>query len=139
MVRKGPKHQHHIRVARARRFVAPGVWEVHARVERFVEPALLLQLLSEGPTHGYDLADALADSTPDDRVDYGNLYRLLRSLEYEGIVRSEWLDDSPGRSKRTYELTEQGRSLLDAWAQALKSAREVIAAFLQRYEERTAT
>ena len=112
--------------------VGPGAWEVHARVERFVEPALLL-LLRDGETHGYDLAEALERIAPDDAVDLGNLYRLLRSLEAEGIVVSRWRDDLPGRAKRTYALTDSGRALLDTWATALRRADDTIAAFLQRY------
>ena len=73
---------------------------MQARVERYVEPALLL-LLSEGGTHGYDLADQLAELMDVERVDYGNLYRLLRDAESEGIVTSEWNDELPGRAKRT--------------------------------------
>jgi DNA-binding PadR family transcriptional regulator len=101
-------------------------------VERFVEPALLL-LLREGETHGYDLADALGELAPDDEVDLGNLYRLLRSLEVEGLVVSRWRDDRPGRAKRTYALTDEGRALLVSWAGALDRAGATIAAFLDRY------
>jgi DNA-binding PadR family transcriptional regulator len=107
---------------------------VHARVERFVEPALLL-LLRDGESHGYDLADSLAALAPDDPVDLGNLYRLLRSLEAEGVVTSRWRDDLPGRSKRTYELTDDGRRLLDTWADALSKTGDTIAAFLRRYQQ----
>jgi len=107
---------------------------VHARIERFVEPALLLSL-RDGPTHGYDLADELAELVPDDPVDLGNLYRLLRALEDEGLVTSEWRDDLPGRAKRTYELTDAGRALLDTWSEALGRAEETIAAFQRRYEQ----
>ena len=117
----------------ARQFVAPGEWSVRARVERFVEPALLLAL-REGRTHGYELAERLAAEAGVD-VDYGNLYRLLRRLEGEGIVTSEWNDDLPGRSKRTYELTPAGGQLLDHWAEALRTANDRIASFLERYEE----
>jgi DNA-binding PadR family transcriptional regulator len=108
---------------------------VQARVERFVEPALLL-LLSEGATHGYDLADQLASLVDAERVDYGNLYRALREAESEGIVISEWNDDLPGRSKRTYELTPLGKDLLEAWVLSLRAARESIDSFLERYDER---
>ena len=125
---------HRRRGARCRWWEAPGHWEVRARVERFVEPALLL-LLRDGPTHGYDLADGLAELAPDDPVDLGNLYRLLRSLEYEGLVVSEWSDDLPGRARRTYELTDDGRRLLDAWAGSLHAARDRITTFLSRYEQ----
>jgi DNA-binding PadR family transcriptional regulator len=124
--RRGP------RGPRCRFRVGPGRWEVHARVERFVEPALLL-VLREGETHGYDLAEALAELAPDDEVDLGNLYRLLRSLELEGLVVSRWRDDLPGRAKRTYALTEEGRALLDSWAEALGRAGGTIAGFLARY------
>ena len=79
------RHRARQRGARCRWRTGPGQWEVHARIERFVEPALLL-VLRDGETHGYDLAEALAELAPDDAVDLGNLYRLLRSLEVEGLV-----------------------------------------------------
>jgi poly-beta-hydroxybutyrate-responsive repressor len=101
-----------------------------------VEPVLLL-LLREGETHGYDLAEALVELAPDDEVDLGNLYRLLRSLEGEGLVVSRWRDDLPGRAKRTYSLTEEGRALLAGWAEALDRAGATIAAFLARYRTDT--
>ena len=66
-----------------------GHWSVHARVERFAEPALLL-LLRERPAHGYDLLERLPELTGEQRVEMGNLYRLLRALEEEGLVSSEW-------------------------------------------------
>ena len=105
---------------------------MHARVERFVEPALLLTL-RDGESHGYDLADALARIAPDERVDLGNLYRLLRSLEEEDVVTSRWRDDLPGRAKRTYELTDNGSALLDTWAESLGRAERTIHAFLERF------
>jgi PadR family transcriptional regulator, regulatory protein PadR len=111
---------------------------VHGRVERFVEPALLL-ILRDGETHGYDLAESLGELAPEDPVDLGNLYRLLRSLEAEGVVTSRWRDDLPGRVKRTYELTDAGRGLLDTWAEALCRTDDNITAFLRRYEEGAAT
>ncbi len=120
--------------ARCRWWVEPQGWEVHARVERFTEAALLL-LLRDTSTHGYDLADALEELDPDERIDLGNLYRLLRSLEDEGLLSSQWRDDLPGRSKRTYELTEAGRELLDVWAGALTQTNKTIGAFLRRYRK----
>lgn len=128
--RRGP------RGARCRSYVRPGHWAVQARVERFVEPSLLL-LLRERPMHGYELLERLPELTGDEaRVDVGNLYRVLRSLEEEGIVRSEWSGDLPGPAKRTYELTEAGSRLLDRWAESLREVREVITTFMERYEGR---
>ncbi len=107
---------------------------MHARVERFVEPALLLTL-RDGESHGYDLADSLAEIAPDERVDLGNLYRLLRSLEEEDVVTSRWRDDLPGRAKRTYALTDNGSALLDTWVESLGRAERTIHAFLERYHQ----
>jgi PadR family transcriptional regulator, regulatory protein PadR len=124
-----------MRRPRARWAVRPGHWGVHARVERFVEPALLL-LLRERPMHGYELLERIAELAGSERgVDAGNLYRVLRALEEDGIVRSEWNAELPGPAKRTYELTENGVGLLDRWADALRQTQERIATFLQRYEE----
>ena len=107
---------------------------MRARIERFVEPSLLL-LLRERPMHGYELIERITALAGEDaRVDVGNLYRLLRALEDEGVVRSEWSADLPGPAKRTYELTDGGRALLDRWAEALRDVQGVVADFLRRYE-----
>jgi PadR family transcriptional regulator PadR len=125
----------HRQRGRTRAFVRPGHWAVRARVERFVEPALLL-LLRERPMHGYELIERLPEiAGPETQVDVGNLYRVLRALEEEGIVTSEWSAELPGPAKRTYELTDAGRRLLDRWAEALRDAQGVLSSFLDRYEQ----
>ena len=111
-----------------------GHWRVFARVERFTEPALLL-LLRERPAHGYDLLERLPELTGEQRVEMGNLYRLLRALEEEGLVASEWDETSPGPAKRRYAITAQGRLLLEQWVGALRHSQDRTGRFLQRYEE----
>jgi PadR family transcriptional regulator PadR len=121
------------RGARAR-WSADGRWIVRARIERFVEPAVLL-LLRDGPRHGYDLLERIPDlAGGEGTVDLGNLYRLLRALEREGLVTSEWDSSLPGPAKRTYELTASGRDLLDGWAEALRDAGALVEGFLDRYD-----
>ena len=122
---RGPRSRRH----------SGGHWRVFARVERFAEPALLL-LLRERPAHGYDLLERLPELTGEPRVEMGNLYRLLRALEEEGLVSSEWDAASPGPAKRRYALTPAGERLLDNWADALRRSQSRIAGFLDRYEER---
>ena len=123
-----------MRGPRARRHHGRG-WHVFARVERFTEPALLL-LLRERPSHGYDLLERLPELTGEQRVEMGNLYRLLRALEEEGLVTSEWDASSPGPAKRRYAITDAGLQLLDHWVEALRRSQERTGRFLQRYEER---
>ena len=127
--------RHHGPRVRSRWRTHTGDWHVRARVERFGEPALLL-LLRERPAHGYELLEQLPELVGGERVDMGNLYRFLRLLESEGIVRSDWDDQAPGPSKRIYELTGEGRALLDQWAGALRDAQARIDDFLTRFGER---
>ena len=129
-MRRAPRH----RRSRTRHRAPSGEWDVRARVERFGEAALLL-LLRERPAHGYELIERLGDALPGERIDMGNLYRVLRALEDEGVVASEWRDDVPGPAKRMYELTDTGRELLDRWAVALGGARRTIDDFLTRYDD----
>ncbi len=107
---------------------------MQARVERFVEPALLL-LLREQPAHGYGIQERLPAFAGEAGLDLGNLYRILRGLEQEGIVASTWQGELPGPLRRTYRLTEDGGRLLDRWAEALRANQDVISRFLNRYDE----
>jgi PadR family transcriptional regulator PadR len=133
---RGP-HQHRRgrRGVRTRRLEAPGEWAVRARVERFVEPSILL-LLREGPKHGYELLDLIPELGADEgRIDLGNLYRVLRALEEEGLVTSEWSADLPGPTKRTYTLTREGHELLAAWLASIERLRDGLTTFLETTQE----
>ena len=92
-------------------------------------------LLRERPAHGYDLLERLPALMGEERVDVGNLYRVLRRLEEQGLVNSEWDESVPGPAKRTYELTEAGGEALERWAASLAETRTRIDRFLERLEE----
>jgi PadR family transcriptional regulator PadR len=94
----------------------------------------VLLLLAERPSHGYEIAESLESLLNEGRVDFGNLYRLLRSLEAEGLVSSSCNDDVPRPLKRTYQLTGEGAALLSAWAASLRTGVQRINALLQRHD-----
>jgi PadR family transcriptional regulator, regulatory protein PadR len=61
------------------------------------------------PRYGYELRQALAERGMS--IEEGTLYPLLRRLESQGLLASDWrIDDGPPR--RYYALTNNGRSLL---------------------------
>ena len=122
------------RGARCRRRVGPGRWLVRARLERFIEPAVLL-VLRDSPGHGYELLEQLQTLMPSERIDMGNLYRILRSLEREGLVASTWDEEAPGPAKRIYVITQSGSRVLTQWVEAFKKIEQQIAAFTERYEK----
>lgn len=103
--------------------------------KNFLRPCLLL-LIGEQPSHGYDLIERLAD-LGFVQVDPGLLYRSLRAMEQEGLVRSSWQESAVGPPRRTYRLTGEGEDWLHAWAGSLQESRRLIGSFLTRYDRFT--
>jgi poly-beta-hydroxybutyrate-responsive repressor len=99
----------------------------------FLRPCLLL-LLREQPAHGYELLERL-HAFGFDRSDPGGLYRALRALEEEGMVRSAWEVSAVGPDRRIYELTRAGTEELHAQAKSLAATSDILNAFVSRYEE----
>jgi PadR family transcriptional regulator PadR len=89
--------------------------------------AVLAQLRVEH--YGYTLRKALADQGLE--IDENTLYPLLRRLESQGLLISEWREENK-RKKRFYRLSQEGErildQLLDEWQrinQALNQISEV--------------
>lgn len=99
----------------------------------FLRPCLLL-LLREEPAHGYDLLERM-QALGFDGSDPGGLYRALRALEEEKLVRSVWEPSETGPDRRTYEITRAGMEELHRGAKAIAAGQEIVTGFLSRYEE----
>jgi PadR family transcriptional regulator PadR len=69
--------------------------------------AVLAALKSE--QYGYTLRKALAEQGME--IDEGTLYPLLRRLESQGLLASEWREEDK-RSKRFYRLSAEGRRIV---------------------------
>src|SRR5450755_1347282 len=70
--------------------------------------AVLTQLRSE--QYGYTLRKALAEHGM--AIDEGTLYPLLRRLETQGLLVSEWREEDK-RNKRFYVLSTDGQQILE--------------------------
>ncbi len=70
--------------------------------------AVLAALRAE--RYGYTLRKALADEGLE--IDEGTLYPLLRRLESQGLLASQWREEDR-RNKRFYRLSDDGAALLD--------------------------
>ena len=101
--------------------------------KNFLRPCLLL-LLREQPAHGYDLLERLRP-LGFSRDDPGRLYRALRQLETDGLVRSVWEKSTSGPDRRMYELTRIGMETLHASAKDLMVTGGILSVFLSRYSE----
>jgi PadR family transcriptional regulator PadR len=87
--------------------------------------AVLGQLRME--RYGYTLRKALADDGLP--IDEGTLYPLLRRLESQGLLLSEWREEEK-RNKRFYRLSPEGeqilRQLLEEWHNINGSLRRIL-------------
>jgi PadR family transcriptional regulator PadR len=78
--------------------------------------AVLAELREE--RYGYTLRKALA--TQGMEIDEGTLYPLLRRLENQGLLVSEWREEEK-RNKRFYSLSASGKLILKQLAAEWKS------------------
>jgi PadR family transcriptional regulator, regulatory protein PadR len=113
--------------------IAPETTPAQVLPKNFLRPCLLL-LLREQPAHGYDLLERLRPMGFN-RDDPGRLYRALRSLETDGLVRSVWEKSTSGPDRRMYELTREGMECLHESVTSLKATYEILGVFLSRYTE----
>jgi DNA-binding PadR family transcriptional regulator len=86
----------------------PGAWREEQRTRRGDIKFILLELLAEQPSHGYDLIKAMENRYGQFRkLSPGSVYPTLQMLEEGGYLTSE----AQG-GKRVYTITEAGLALL---------------------------
>lgn len=73
---------------------------------------LILLVLSQlkTPMYGYSLVKTLNDSGIP--IDANTLYPLMRRLEGQGLLVSEW-DTAEAKPRKYYRITEEGKSVLE--------------------------
>jgi DNA-binding PadR family transcriptional regulator len=86
---------------------------------------LVLTVLSQldEPRYGYSLKRRLAESGLD--VEQGTLYPLLRRLEKQGLLDSEWSIET-SRPRRYYLLNQAGRETLDTLTREWRALTQVM-------------
>lgn len=73
---------------------------------------LILLVLSQmkEPTYGYNLVKKLNDR--DIPMDANTLYPLMRRLEGQGLLKSQW-DTGEGKPRKYYQITPEGLEALE--------------------------
>ncbi|MEO0564523.1 MAG: PadR family transcriptional regulator [Chloroflexota bacterium] len=94
-------------------------------------PLLILQILSEGPNHGYQIGKLIRERS-NDVLDFreGTLYPALRNLNEEGLI-SIVEGERGRRRRRSYRLTDEGARNLMArrqeWVAYVSAVESVLA------------
>jgi len=102
-----------------------------------MEPCLLLSLRGDA-SHGYNLIDELAQfGFEPGSIDPSIIYRLLREMEGQGWVESEWDTTGSGPPRRVYAVTPAGEEYLARWIADLRCTRDEIDRFIALYDAGT--
>lgn len=90
---------------------------------------LILSVLSQldKPQYGYSLKEVLSDKGLD--IEQGTLYPLLRRLEKQGLLDSEWSVEG-SRPRRYYVLSDTGKDVLQAltiaWEELVETTNHIL-------------
>ncbi len=98
--------------------------------------AVFLTSLAKEPLYGYLLVEKLKEyGIESSLVPYGAAYRILRSMEENGLVISRWETSGNGPAKRIYEITDEGFVFLRKWLISARKNFEIIEKILNKIEE----
>ena len=98
---------------------------------------LVLRLLSEGKTWGYELVSRLTDRSGGwIELKEGTLYPVLYRLEDAGLIASEWNPPPRGVPRKYYRITAKGRKRLDELTAIWRSWVEVVESVLAEGKEK---
>jgi PadR family transcriptional regulator PadR len=78
--------------------------------------------------YGYELRRSLADRGMP--IEEGTLYPLLRRLESQGVLISDWRTDE-GSPRRYYTLSSEGRALYSKLADAWRGLHQTVDQLLE--------
>jgi PadR family transcriptional regulator PadR len=103
--------------------------ELNAGAVSLVVLALLDR--ATAPMYGYQIGrrlEEMASGAP--LIKQGTLYPLLRTMESNGLLRSQVEPSVTSPPRRYYTITEQGRALLPLWRSAWEQTRDFVDATL---------
>jgi PadR family transcriptional regulator PadR len=102
-----------------------------ARPKNWLEPAILV-MLQESNLYGYKLMEQLT-VLGFEAMNPGTMYRTLRHMEENGVVKSKWETSGGGPARRVYSVTQAGEAYLDWWVNSLKQYQQVMNTFFRLY------
>ena len=89
-------------------------------LQRLVQPAVMA-MLAEEPMHGYRIVQRMRELAMfrEQRPDPTGVYRVLKTMEDEELVSSDWDLAESGPARRRFKLTARGRKCLRRWIQTI--------------------
>ena len=96
---------------------------------------LVLRILHEKPSHGYQIMEELEKITSEKYIpEPGAIYTMLRRMEEKEFVTSKWEKKETGADRRVYTLTEAGVKVLKEGLGMVKKRRQLMDSLVQFYD-----
>lgn len=93
---------------------------------------LLLQILKNGPLHGYAIAQRILLLSKEELlIEEGSLYPALQKMLFKGWVKAKWGISDTNRKVRLYELTKAGEKHLAAEVHSFERSNRAVVAVLK--------
>lgn len=87
---------------------------IDSQIKRGTIEMLLLRLIAEDPSYGYELVQRLdRRSSGLIEIREGTLYPVLYRMEDAGLIAAEWETPERGTPRKYYSITVSGRERLD--------------------------
>lgn len=95
---------------------------------------LILKLIYENPSYGYDLIKKIGEFSNDSMIiKSGTMYTTLRRMEKSGFIKSVWRKSDLGPTKRLYELTPLGKRYLNNMLHNINNRIPIVQELLKFY------
>lgn len=106
--------------------ISEHVEQLRLELRRGIVVLAVLSLLDDA-SYGYNLIQRLASQGLN--IEEGTLYPLLRRLEKQGLLQSEW-DTTEARPRKYYRISETGqavmRALRDEWHETVTVMQKIL-------------
>jgi DNA-binding PadR family transcriptional regulator len=91
---------------------------------------IILSILQSGESYGYQIIKSVR-SASGGTLEWSSalLYPVLRRLEKDGLIRSQWKLSDKGRMRRCYRITDLGREELSVEKQRWLNIHDVLEKF----------
>ncbi|MDZ7798870.1 MAG: PadR family transcriptional regulator [Patescibacteria group bacterium] len=97
---------------------------------------LLLRVIYEKPSYGYEIIKKTEKITDNyHKIKTGTAYTLLRRMEKEGLLKSDWKKNKQGPNKRIYTVTPKGKGHLKAWLKMIIQRKKMINKMVSFYKK----
>ncbi len=105
---------------------------ISSDVIRGYNDTMILSLLSEKPSYGYELSKKIREITDGKyAIKETTLYSAFNRMEKNGYITSFYQNASNGKRRTYYEITEAGRTFYQEKCEEWRLTKEVVELFIK--------